>query len=168
MASVPNVLGPVFVEHRAPDCKRERTWGGSAFYQIYGTRDGRHVVLGAQEMKFVRNLLTALGREDFIPLCERGPGTHQQPLIDYLRTLFATRTQAEWIAWFDGKDIAFAPVKNLREAFDDPQTLSRAMVLRDAQGHEHVGTPIKFAREPAQLSLLLPELGADNSRIGLD
>ena len=43
-----------------PDAKHERTTGGSAFYQIYETSDGRHLVLGAQEMKFVRNLLERL------------------------------------------------------------------------------------------------------------
>jgi hypothetical protein len=54
------------------------------------------VVLGAQEIKFVRNLLTELGRLDFVPLCEQGPGPHQQPLIDFLRTVFAGRTRDEW------------------------------------------------------------------------
>ena len=37
VAWLPNVLGPVFVEKRAPVPKAERTWGGSAFYQIYRT-----------------------------------------------------------------------------------------------------------------------------------
>ncbi len=39
LAWLPNVLGPVFVEKRPPDVPRERTWGGAAFYRIYGTRD---------------------------------------------------------------------------------------------------------------------------------
>jgi crotonobetainyl-CoA:carnitine CoA-transferase CaiB-like acyl-CoA transferase len=43
---------------RAPVPQHERPWGGGAFCRIYRTRDGRHVVLGGQEIKFVRNLLT--------------------------------------------------------------------------------------------------------------
>ena len=74
LASFPNVLGTTFVQKKPPDCKTERSWGGAAFYQIYATLDGRHIALGGQEPKFIRNLLTAWGREDFIPLCERGPG----------------------------------------------------------------------------------------------
>jgi crotonobetainyl-CoA:carnitine CoA-transferase CaiB-like acyl-CoA transferase len=145
--------------------KHERSLGGSAFYQIYRTRDGRHVVLGAQEIKFVRNLLGELGRLDFVPLCERGPGPHQQPLIDFLRATFATRSQAEWIDWFRGKDIGFAPVKNLREAFDDPQAVARGMRLVDERGREHIGTPVKFQHEPAQPSFARPTQGADTHAI---
>ncbi len=77
LAWLPNVLGPVFVEKRAPVPKQERTWGGGAFYRIYRTQDDRHVVLGGQEPKFVRNLLGEWGRPDLIDLCERGPGPHQ-------------------------------------------------------------------------------------------
>jgi crotonobetainyl-CoA:carnitine CoA-transferase CaiB-like acyl-CoA transferase len=165
LAWTPNVLGDVFAHRRPPVVKHERTFGGSAFYNIYRTRDGRHVVLGAQEIKFVRNLLTELGRPEFVPLCERGPGPHQQPLIDYLRGVFVTRTQAEWVQWFRGKDVSFAPVKNLREAFDDPQAHARGMRLLDDAGREHVGIPIKFRDEPGAVSFALPGLGEHNGEI---
>jgi crotonobetainyl-CoA:carnitine CoA-transferase CaiB-like acyl-CoA transferase len=39
--------------------KNQRTTGGSAFYRVYDTSDGRQLVLAGQEMKFIRNLLTA-------------------------------------------------------------------------------------------------------------
>jgi len=138
LAWTPNVLGDVFANRRAPVVKHERTFGGSAFYNIYRTRDGKHVVLGAQEIKFVRNLLGELGRLDFVPLAERGPGPHQQPLIDFLRATFATRTQAEWLEWFRGKDVSFAPVNDLRQAFDDPHVQARGMRLVDDHGQEHI------------------------------
>lgn len=109
VAWLPNVLGPVFVENRAPAPKTERTWGGAAFYNIYATRDGRHVVLGAQEMKFVRALLTDLGRPELAALCAHGPGLHQRPVIDFLRDAFKQRTQAQWVEWFRGRDVSFAP-----------------------------------------------------------
>ena len=165
IAMTPNVLGPVFVEKRAPVCKHERSWGGGAFYRIYRTADGRHVVLGGQEPKFVRNLLEAWGRPDLIPLCEQGPGPHQAPVAEFLTERFATRTQADWIEWFAGRDICFAPVKNLREAFDDPQIAAREMRLVDAAGQEHVGVPIKFEREAAQPRFELPTLGAHTEEV---
>ncbi len=67
--------------------------------------------------------------------------------------------------WFRGRDIGFAPVKDLREAFDDPQAAARGMRLVDADGHEHIGVPIKFAAEPARPRFELPRIGADNERI---
>lgn len=164
LAWTPNITGQVFAHKRPPVVKHERSLGGSAFYNIYRTRDGQHVVLGAQEIKFVRNLLQELGRLDFVELCERGPGPHQAPLIAFLRETFAAHTRAEWIDWFAGKDVSFAPVHNLREAFDDPQADARGMRLLDAQGREHIGTPIKFANEPGEPKLTLPALGEHNAQ----
>jgi crotonobetainyl-CoA:carnitine CoA-transferase CaiB-like acyl-CoA transferase len=165
LAWLPNVLGPVFVEKRAPVPQHERSWGGGAFYRIYGTRDGRHVVLGGQEPKFVRNLLTAWGRPDLIALCEPGPGPHQQPLVDFLEQTFRSRTQQEWVEWFRGRDICFAPVRNLREAFDDPQVDARQMRLLDEHGQEHVGIPIKYAAEPGHPDLRLARLGEHTEEV---
>jgi len=161
----PNITGSTFASKTPPKPREERSLGGSAFYNIYQTQDGRHVVLGAQELKFVRKLLGELGRLDFVALCERGPGVHQVPLIAYLRKLFATRTRAEWIDWFDGKEIGFAWVNDLREAFDDPQVRARGMRLLDEDGHEHIGSPVKFRDEPAAPRLRLPELGEHNAEI---
>lgn len=165
MAWLPNVLGPVFVEKRPPVPRHERTWGGAAFYRIYRTRDDRHVVLGAQEIKFVRNLLAEFGRLDLVALAERGPGPHQQPLVEFLEGQFATRSQAEWVEWFRGKDIGFAPVKNLREAFDDPQVQARGMLIVDDAGIEHLGVPIRFRAEPARPRFAVPELGEHNEAL---
>ena len=84
-AACANVVGPAMAEGRQPVVKHQRSTGGSAFYRIYDTRDGRQLVLAGQEDKFVHTLLDALGRPDLAPLCARGPGAHQQPVIDFLR-----------------------------------------------------------------------------------
>jgi crotonobetainyl-CoA:carnitine CoA-transferase CaiB-like acyl-CoA transferase len=160
-----NVLGDVFAHKRDPDVKNERTWGGAAFYNIYRTRDDRFIVLGAQELKFARNLLTEFGRMDLYPLCERGWGAHQKPLTDYLRTRFREKTQAEWMQWFQGKDISLAPVKTLREAFDDPQVAARQMRVVDEQGLEHIGVPVKYRLEPGRVDPKLPRLGEHNEEL---
>jgi crotonobetainyl-CoA:carnitine CoA-transferase CaiB-like acyl-CoA transferase len=165
LAWTPNITGSTFALKRGPKPREERSLGGAAFYNIYRTQDGRYVVLGAQELKFVRKLLGELGRSEFIELCERGPGAHQLPLINYLREVFTSRTRAEWVAWFRGKDIGFAWVNDLREAFDDPQVNARGMRIVDDQGREHIGAPVKFLQEPAQPRLSLPALGEHNTEI---
>ena len=68
LAGTANILGPTLAENRQPVARHERTTGGSAFYRLYETADGRHLALGGQEMKFVRNLLGALGRPELAPL----------------------------------------------------------------------------------------------------
>src|SRR5262245_1762170 len=55
LAALPNVMGPAMAHLSLPDPRYGRSTGGSAFYQIYETADGRHLVLGAQEMKFIYN-----------------------------------------------------------------------------------------------------------------
>src|ERR1700741_124792 len=62
LAGSANILGPTLAENRQPVARHERSTGGSAFYRLYQTADGRHLALGGQEMKFLRRLLGALGR----------------------------------------------------------------------------------------------------------
>jgi crotonobetainyl-CoA:carnitine CoA-transferase CaiB-like acyl-CoA transferase len=165
IASMPNNYGPPMAEKRQPVPKDERSWGGNAMFRVYETKDGRFVALGGSEIKFARNLLTALGRPDLIALCRLPPGPGQQPVRDFLDATFRTRTQAEWIAWMADKDVAFAPVKTLREGLDDPQVRHRDMVVEDARGWEHVGLPIKYRDEPGRIDFRLPALGEDSEQI---
>jgi crotonobetainyl-CoA:carnitine CoA-transferase CaiB-like acyl-CoA transferase len=164
VTGLPNILGTTLAQNRQPDRRYERTTGGAAFYRIYATRDGRHIALGGQETKFVRALLEALGRPDFVSLCERGPGEHQRPVIDFLRATFLTRTRAEWNQWLQGLDLCYGPVNTLPEALADPQLAARGTVLVDELGRRHLGSPIRFRDEPARLDLREPALGAHTAQ----
>ena len=171
LASMPNSMGAAFGEGRAPVRSEERIWGGNAFYRIYRCQDGLDLVLGGVEMKFVRNLLTALGREDLVPLCER-PGAGQVPVVAFLEETFASRPRDHWLAFMDGLDVCFAPVNDLRTGLDLEQTRARGMVLEDEAGREHLGTPLKYASEPGAPTLSSPPHGADTdallSELGYD
>jgi crotonobetainyl-CoA:carnitine CoA-transferase CaiB-like acyl-CoA transferase len=155
----PNVLGPVFAEDRSPRPGLERTLGGGAFYRIYETADGRYISLAGQEPKFVRNLLTEFDRMDLAELCERGPGAHQQPVIDFLADKFLQKTRDEWNTWFEGRDICYAPVLSLKEAHEDPHAQARGMALTADDGLRHVGNPMHFSAEPAQPDYAPPGYG---------
>jgi crotonobetainyl-CoA:carnitine CoA-transferase CaiB-like acyl-CoA transferase len=165
IASMPNTDGPPMAERRDPKQKDERAWGGNAMFRVYETSDRRFVALGGAEIKFARNLLSALGRPDLIEVCELPPGPGQQPVRDFLDATFRSRTQDEWIAWMADKDVAFAPVKTLREGLDDPQVRHREMVVEDARGWEHIGLPIKYRDEPGRIDFGVAELGAHSEDI---
>jgi crotonobetainyl-CoA:carnitine CoA-transferase CaiB-like acyl-CoA transferase len=164
LAALPNVMGPAMAHLPQPDPKHERTTGGAAFYQIYDTADGRHLVLGAQEMKFVETLLARLGRPDLAPLCAQGPGPHQAPVIDFLGGVFREHPLAHWRTWFDGMDVSFAPVNTLREALDDPHLGTRGVILEDERGREHIAPVVRFLDEPARPVLREPALGEHDDR----
>jgi crotonobetainyl-CoA:carnitine CoA-transferase CaiB-like acyl-CoA transferase len=156
---LPNATGAVLGEGRAPDVKNVRQWGGGSFYNIYPTKDGRHVVLGGSEHKFVETLLHALGRPDLIEGAAGPPGPGHDAAKAFLRETFATKTRDEWEAWFEGRDVCFAPLLDLHEAFHRPHVEARQMLLRDEDGNLHIGLPIKFRDEPGRLDPRLPALG---------
>jgi crotonobetainyl-CoA:carnitine CoA-transferase CaiB-like acyl-CoA transferase len=165
VACMPNNLGTAMAHRRQPDLSEERSLGGNAMYGIYETRDGDFVVLGAAEIKFATNLLTALGRPELIELCKLPPGRGQDPVREFFRATFRTKTKAEWIEWFKGRDIAFAPVKTLPEMLEDPHFKARGMVLKDERGWDHIGVPIQFANEPGRATFRAPALGEHSSQI---
>ena len=164
-AGCANVIGWALAEGRAPIVKHQRTTGGSAFYRIYDTRDGRALVLAGQEAKFVHTLLDALGRPDLEALCARGPGPHQQPVIEFLRATFRTRSLSEWMDFLTRLDVCFAPVNTLPEALDDPNVRARGMLRTDAAGRVHIAPAIRFHDEPAQPVLREPLLGEHTAEV---
>ncbi|WP_336986733.1 CoA transferase [Altererythrobacter aquiaggeris] len=141
----------------SPVSASQRSLGGAGFYQVYRTADDKHVALGGREMKFARNLLTALDREDLIQVAEREAG-EQQELIDFLAQTFAMRTRAEWVEWFADKDVAFAPVLDFREALDEPHVAERGLLVESEEGAHHIAPPIRFGGEDWSPGKV-PELG---------
>ena len=165
LAACANIVGPVMAEGRQPVAKHERSTGGAAFYQIYQTRDARHIVLGGQEAKFVRTLLNALARPDLIPLCLRGPGPHQRPVIEFLEGTFGNMSADEAVTFLSGLDVCFGPVNTLPEAFEDENATARGMILRDDLGRRHIAPVIRFRDEPPSATLDAPALGANTDEI---
>jgi crotonobetainyl-CoA:carnitine CoA-transferase CaiB-like acyl-CoA transferase len=87
-----------FVAHRGGDDRL--LTGGSPFYRIYETADGRHLTVGALEPKFAARLLELLGGPD----------------PDELAAVFRTRSLASWEALFEGEDVCVGPVRTIAEA----------------------------------------------------
>lgn len=165
VAWLPNVMGPVFAEKRSPQVKQERSWGGSAMYQVYRTGDDQFLTLGGSEVKFSINLLTALGREDLTQYSKLPPGPGQDPVKAFFQEVFVTKTLAQWTDFLNELDICWSPVRDLYEAIHEPHLKARGMLLTDIEGNEHLGVPIKFKNEPAVPRFSLPELGEDNSAV---
>src|SRR3954465_8550527 len=159
VAALSNVLGPPLADDRQPVPTHERTTGGSAFYRLYETADRRHIALGGQEMKFVRNLLGALGRPELAPLCEK-PGPHQQPVMEFLEQAFRARTLVECKTFLSKLDVCYGEVNTLPEALRDPNALARGMVIEDSSGRRHLAPPVRFADEPARPNYQEPKLNS--------
>ena len=79
------------------------------------------------EPKFIHNLLGALGRPELAELCLRGPGSHQQPVIEFLGGVSQEGTLAEW----EDDSAEVDVVNTLPEA---SRTIERDMIRRDERG----------------------------------
>ncbi|MGZ8440664.1 MAG: CaiB/BaiF CoA transferase family protein, partial [Candidatus Deferrimicrobiaceae bacterium] len=116
-------------------------------YETYRCACGGYVSIGALEGWFWKNLVAALGREDLVAL-QYAAGEEGARVKEELRTIFASRTRDEWVAFFRDKDVCFSPVLSLGEAFEHPNARARGMVVevespfggRDRQP----GLPLKF------------------------
>lgn len=152
-----HIVGEAIAGGTPPRSASQRSLGGAAFYQVYRTADGRHVVLAGRELKFAVQLLGDLGRADLIPLASEPAGEAQRPLVEFLRTAFAQRTREEWTAWFAERDVAFAPVLDFREALAQPHVAQRQLLVESGGAH-HIAPPLRFASAPAWSPRPAPEL----------
>ena len=131
LASIHSMLGAGrWTDHRGTNMLD----GGSPFYAVYETADGRHMAVGALEARFFTELLRLLkiDPDEFHPADQ-----HNRDRWPFLRAklseVFGTRSQAEWTEVFAGTDACVAPVVSLREAAAHPQVMARGSII-DSDG----------------------------------
>jgi alpha-methylacyl-CoA racemase len=120
--------------------------GGAAYYRVYTTRDGRHVMLGAVEPKFWRAFCEAAGQPGWIDR-QREP-LPQTMLIRDLGAYFATLSVDECNARFAATDCCVSVVLDLAEAVATPHHQERGVVRRATDGGLQVLFPALIDAEP--------------------
>jgi alpha-methylacyl-CoA racemase len=88
---------------------------GAHFYNVYETRDGKYVSLGAIEPQFYALLVEKAGL-DPVEFGHQFDARKWPELQGKLEVLFKTRTREEWCGLMEGTDICFAPVLDLHAA----------------------------------------------------
>jgi alpha-methylacyl-CoA racemase len=141
-------LAAVASQGRTQPAGEDLLSGREACYQVYRTRDGRHMAVGALEPKFWDDVCEVLGRPDLKPhhwARNRNPA----PAVLALREIFAARTQQEWVQAFEGRDCCVSPVLRMEEAVRDPQHVARGMFV--TAPHPLAGEVLQMA-PPLRLS----------------
>ncbi|ATE61019.1 CaiB/BaiF CoA transferase family protein [Thauera sinica] len=117
--------------------------GGVPCYGVYETADGRHMAVGSLEEKFWHLACDTLGRPDLKPahLATGGEGARARA---EMAAIFRSRTQAQWVAAFDGVDCCVTPVLRLEEAMENPQIRARGMV-QEVAGVRRFGPPVRMS-----------------------
>lgn len=101
--------------------------GRFACYDVYQARDGKWLAVGIIEPAFFANLCTALGLEQWIP--HQTDDARQDEIRAAFRAAFATRDRDEWVTELAPRDTCVAPVYSIAELVQDPQFLSRQVVI---------------------------------------
>ncbi|MDZ5661212.1 CaiB/BaiF CoA-transferase family protein [Nocardioides sp. S-58] len=128
--------------------------GGTPWYDVYETADGRHVSVGALEPQFWADLVARIGVE----LPDRDDPANHATIRGALTRRFRERTQAEWAEVFDGTDACVAPVVPLADAPDHPHLAARGTFVAPGGVTQPAPAP-RFSRTPASLGAPPPRPG---------
>jgi alpha-methylacyl-CoA racemase len=129
---------------------------GAPWYNVYATKDGKHVSVGAIEARFYEELITKMGMEkDKFPQHERAKWPEMKAAFD---KTFKTRTRDEWVKVFEGSDACFAPVLSWSEAPRHPHNRARSAYISVARIEQPAPAP-RFSRTPPEVRGKPPERG---------
>jgi alpha-methylacyl-CoA racemase len=138
--------------------------GGAPYYDLYETADGRHMSVGALEPQFYDAFVELLGVRDVAP--DRYDPANAEALRTLFTATFASSTQAEWTARFEGTDACVAPVVTLGEAPGHPHLRAREVFV-EKDGLVQPQPAPRFSRtRPTLTTPPSPQAGAD-TRVGL-
>lgn len=134
--------------------------GGKAYYNIYETKDGRHLAVGAVEAKFWSAFCEIIEREDLITE-QHVPPQEQRQMQQEVQGIIKTKTLAEWTEIFEPIDACVSPILTFAEMEENPQIQAREMIetFEDEKlgAVKHIGIPIKLSKTPGKIRSLAPE-----------
>jgi crotonobetainyl-CoA:carnitine CoA-transferase CaiB-like acyl-CoA transferase len=117
--------------------------GGLPCYNVYRTKDGNFLAVGALEHRFWMNLCDILGTPDLKDK-HLVYGADAEPVKARLAAIFATRTRKDWAEALAGADCCVSPVLTIDEALADEQLRARRMIV-DSGGVTQLALPLKLS-----------------------
>lgn len=143
------LAGKYFADGKTPQRGETQLSGELLGYNVYPTKDGKFISLGALEPKFWQNFCQSIKREDLINK-QFAEGEEKEKLLRELKSLFQSKTQDKWVEFFKDKEICFEPVNDLPSVFSHPQVKHRQMLFEIDHPTEgpikQIGLPIKFSQ----------------------
>ncbi|MFM0674140.1 CaiB/BaiF CoA transferase family protein [Paraburkholderia sediminicola] len=150
----------------------EVNWAAMPLSGVFDTHDGALVLVGAFKANPLRDICAALQIEDLsldARFCNLNQQfVHKNELQRIFRERFASNTRDFWLARLEEQDLLCAPVRDLREALVDPQTLHNQLILEgegEGQPVRFIGSPIELSRAPVGLRRGPPRLGQHTEEV---
>jgi len=137
--------------------------GGAPWYNVYQTKDGKWLSVGAIEQRFYAEFVGRLGL-DPATLPKQYDREGWPVLAQHFARIIATRTREEWEAVFAGSDACVAPVLSLAEVEHHPHNRMRQTFVRRDDVLQPAPAP-RFSRSQADFGLPPRPLGADTDAV---
>lgn len=142
--------------------------GGVPCYDVYETRDGRFMALGALEPKFWKAFCTLVGRPDLVK--DQFPsGPRREEVRRAVEAIFRERTRDEWVEVLSGVDACCSPVLELHESVQDEHVKARGMIFEMEHPVEgplkQLGFPIQFSDATFEVTRPAPMWGEHTEEI---
>ncbi|CAI8870784.1 alpha-methylacyl-CoA racemase [Brevibacillus sp. IT-7CA2] len=142
--------------------------GRKANYDVYETKDGRYLSVGASERKFWENFCRVIGRKSFV-LKIHTSDAEQNEMKAEIQSILMQKTRQEWMEIFDTVDCCVSPINQLEDLEEDPQFLERNMfqTFHDPELGEVklISPPIKLSETPGKIRKLAPKSGEHTNEI---
>jgi alpha-methylacyl-CoA racemase len=137
--------------------------GGAPFYDVYETKDGRYLAVGAIEPEFYRQLIEKLGLSaEGLP--DQMDRASWPAMKERFAAIFKTGTRDDWCHIFQNVDACVTPVLDAEEASHHPHARARAAFI-DVDGARHPAPAPRFSRTPSPAPSVAPRVGADTDAI---
>ncbi|NGP07388.1 CoA transferase [Rhodococcus sp. 14C212] len=159
------------------------TWGdrgtnlldsGAPYFNVYETKDGRHLSIGSLEPQFYALVKEGLGFADG-DLPEQTDRSRWPEARKLIGERIKTQPLQHWVDVFDGTDACVTPVLSLTEAPEHPHNVARGTfatiggVRQPSPGPRFSRTPQSLPEQPAALGAhtreVLAGLGMTDSAI---
>ncbi|MHA1231573.1 MAG: CaiB/BaiF CoA transferase family protein [Candidatus Helarchaeota archaeon] len=168
ISMLPNLFNEFLITKEVPNKENKRLLGLLPWYNVYKTKDGKEIAIGALEAKFWKNFCEAINRPDLIDSQNITIEEYDELKIE-LQKIFMKKNRDEWIKLFENVDTCISPVLNLEEILVDKHFKERNLILN--YNHEVLGniTQIKpifnLSETPGSIKIPAPEFGQHNIQI---
>jgi len=150
----------------------EVNWAAMPLSGVFDAQDGALVLVGAFKANPLQDICKALELPDLSSdpkFCNLNQQfKHKAELQARFRERFASNTRDHWLGRLEAQDLLCAPVRDLREALVDPQTLHNEMLMEgpgEGQTCKFIGSPIQMSGATVGLRRAPPRLGQHTQEI---
>lgn len=141
-------------------------------YQVFACREGDIIIAVGNDTQYAA-FCQAIGcpmlATDLQYSTAPQRNRNREALIPLIAQAMLARTMQEWVTLLEGNNVPCGPIQNLKQVFEDPQVMHRAMQLSlpHAAGVNapSVANPIRLSETPIRYDRSAPTLGEHNQAI---